>query len=309
VALKTPDSGIAPPHAAPAGGPRRVRPRLLLPVLILVSSGCSTRHPVGEVRVSVPDLGDAGLGISASELESRFRTALVGNGHFRLLQSGAPEARDAVSLSLALAFAREAGEDRSAVEVGAVLGIRRKIDGVAHRYELTSVGRAPLSSPEGKVRATRAAVDRALEQLADAAQLQLRAITRSDVELLREVRTGAGQAREAAIRVLSHRQNREVADVLIERLRSSEDPEVIREALGALSEMRERRAVQPMIELTRGKEAGFVREVLFAVAHIGGEEATAWLFTVAQGHDDETLRAAARRALAEMESTSKGGAK
>ena len=284
---------------------------LLLPLLVLAGSGCTTRHPVGEIRVSgLTDVNDEGFAMDAPELESRFRGALEANGHFRFLPSGSREAREAAALSVDLAFARESetpGAEGSAVEVGALLGIRQRVDGVVNRYELSAVGRAPLNANEGRVRAMRTAADRALEQLADAAQLQLRAMSRSDVELLREVRTGTGQAREAAIRVLSHRGNREVADVLIERLRSSEDPEVIREAMGALSEMRERRAVQPMIELTRGKEAGFVREVLFAVAHIGGSEAAAWLFTVAQGHDDEALREAARRALAEMESTSKGG--
>ncbi|HYX92563.1 MAG TPA: HEAT repeat domain-containing protein [Myxococcaceae bacterium] len=277
---------------------------------MISASACSNRHPIGDVRVSgLGAGGDEDLGISPSELDARLRTALEANGHFRLLPAGSREARDAASLSFELAFAREsqaAGEEGNAVEVGAVLAIRRKIDGIAHRYELTALGRAPLADGGARVGATRAAVDRALEQLAEAANIQLRALSRSDVELLREVRTATGQVREAAIRVLSHRGNREVADVLIARLRPSEDPDVVRQAIGALSEMRERRAVQPMIDLTRGKEPGFVREVLFAVAHIGGEEAAAWLFTVAQGHDDEALREVARRALAEMESTSKG---
>jgi hypothetical protein len=297
------------PH--PAARERAVPPRAwLLNFLLLVAGcACSTRHPVGELRVSGEALGSsAELGMSAQEVETRFRRALESTGRFRLLQAGAREARDAASLSLEVAVARgpQTGDDGGNAEVGVVLGIRRRIEGVVHRYELTAVGEAPLPAPEARSQAMRSALDHALQQLVEEAQLQLRALSRSDVELLREVRTGNGSAREAAIRVLSHRQNHEVADVLIERLRSSGDPDAVRHAIGALSAMRERRAVQPLIELTRGMDAGFVREVLFAVAQIGGDEAAAWLFTVAQGHDDEALREAARRALAEMEKTSKG---
>ena len=95
--------------------------------------------------------------------------------------------------------------------------------------------------------------------------------------------------------------------MLIERLRAL-DLGQIRQAMGALAELREQRAVKPLIELTRGKDPVFVREILFALAQIGGDEAMAYLYTVAQGHDEPALREAAQRALDEVELRRKNAA-
>ena len=60
-----------------------------------------------------------------------------------------------------------------------------------------------------------------------------------------------------------------------------------------------------LIELARAKDASFLRELLFALAAIGGErEPRPGLFTVAQGHDQEPVRLAAQQALDELDAHS-----
>jgi HEAT repeat protein len=64
--------------------------------------------------------------------------------------------------------------------------------------------------------------------------------------------------------------------------------------------MKAKDAVPPLIEAARGKDATFEREVVFALGEIGGDEAEAYLFTLAQGHDDPIVRASAERALEDL---------
>jgi hypothetical protein len=59
--------------------------------------------------------------------------------------------------------------------------------------------------------------------------------------------------------------------------------------------------VPELIEISRGKDPGFLRELVYALGAIGGEEAEAYLYTMAQGHDQPAVRDAARQALEEME--------
>ena len=63
--------------------------------------------------------------------------------------------------------------------------------------------------------------------------------------------------------------------------------------------MKERRAVPDLIDLSRGKDLGFLREIIYALGALGGEEATAYLYTVAQGHDQPAIQEAAQQALDE----------
>jgi hypothetical protein len=62
-------------------------------------------------------------------------------------------------------------------------------------------------------------------------------------------------------------------------------------------EMRARGAIPALIDLTKGHDAGFLQEVVFAIGEIGGAEAEAYLYTVAQGHDLPAVQAAAQQAL------------
>ena len=62
-----------------------------------------------------------------------------------------------------------------------------------------------------------------------------------------------------------------------------------------------------LIDLSRGKEVGFLQEIVFALGEIGGSEAEAYLFTVAQGHDQPAIQAAAQQALDTLYASRKHG--
>jgi len=67
--------------------------------------------------------------------------------------------------------------------------------------------------------------------------------------------------------------------------------------MGALVEMKAGASVPVLIDLARGRDLGFVQEIVFAVGEIGGPEAEAYLYTMAQGHDAPAVQAAAQQAL------------
>ncbi|MBX5480419.1 MAG: HEAT repeat domain-containing protein [Myxococcaceae bacterium] len=282
---------------------------MALGVALLAGAGCtrSSKHVLTEVQATGPTLMDNGLlGLNRAQVEAELRRTLLATGHFAIAEPGSKhDPEKAAAVTLELPFTRESRKEGRAgtfAEVGASLTIRRKMGGVTFRYEVAGLGEVRIENPEGpaRTRAMRAALSSALQQVAQAAHLQLAALDKSDADLLRDLRTGDPRVQEFAIRVLAERKNPAVVETLLERLRESEDPEQLRQAMGALAEMREQRAVRPLIDLTRGKDPAFVQEVLFAIAQIGGEEAMAYLFTVAQGHDDPHLRAAAQKALDEI---------
>jgi HEAT repeat protein len=105
--------------------------------------------------------------------------------------------------------------------------------------------------------------------------------------------------RELAIAVLAERRDPAVVPALLGRLQS-EDVTVVRRTIGQLVEIGDDRASIALIDLSRGKDLGFQRELLFALGSLGGEEAEAYLFTVAQGHDQPAIRAVAAQALEEL---------
>ncbi len=280
----------------------------LIACTVLVG-GCrrEQKQPLASVEVIGPTVqANPQLGVTDEQVTALFEKALVESGRF-VLPSRDPEERakqpDRVALSLEFPFTREAvkeGRDGVHAEVAATLTIRRQVDSIKVRYEVVGLGEAPISAEEARPAAMQRALREAIAQVVSRAHLQLAAMDKSDAELQQDLRSDDSAVREFALRILIERQNPAVAGVLIERLRAL-DLEQIREAMGALAELREQRAVKPLIELTRGKDPVFVREILFALAQIGGEEAMAYLYTVAQGHDEPALREAAQRALDEIE--------
>ncbi len=283
----------------------------MLGAALLVALGACTRarHPVVDIEVRGATVRDnALLGLGPDEVEGHLREVLEGHGRFQLVEKkegGLPGDGRHAALVLEVPYTRESvkdGREGLWAEVGVSLALRRKVDALVHRYDVVGMGEVQVKGEGAKARqrAMRDALTKALESAAEAAHLQLRALQRTDAQLLAELR-GDGPGREYALTVLTERQNPAVVEVLIARVRDDEDPQRVRAAIGALAEMREERAVRPLIEATRGRESVFIREVVFALAQIGGEEAMAYVFTVAQGHDDPAVRDAAQRALGELE--------
>ena len=68
----------------------------------------------------------------------------------------------------------------------------------------------------------------------------------------------------------------------------------------ALVAIGDRRAVEPLIEMTRKRPPQLVAQVLYALASLGGPTAEAFLYTLESGAPDDEVRHAATDALAEL---------
>jgi HEAT repeat protein len=281
----------------------------LLPFLLalLLLGACRSREPcfpVEHVSLQGATVIDNGLlGWSASDIQVLFSDVLRDSRRFELLAEEAPERRDPGpwSFTLELPFTREALKDGSAysfAEVGATLVMERRVGEGTQRYQVVGLGEVRVDSkdPEARRKALREALRRGLAQVTDAAGLQLAAAERPDGALVMDLQSPDERVREFALRVLAERRNPAAAPLLIRQLQD-EELQVARQAMGALVEMKERTAVPALIDLVKERELGFMQEVVFAIGEIGGEEAEAYLFTVAQGHDQPDVQAAAQQAL------------
>lgn len=278
---------------------------LLVPLLLL--GACRERpapFPVAQVQLTGVTLTDNSmLGLGREQVQAHLLEVLERTGRFQL-----PGSRRALNtappwtLTLEVPFTREAQREGSpgiVAEVGASLVLEQRASDGAPRYEVVGLGEMPIGAhagPDGRREALRAALASALNQLADAAVLQLTAVERPSEGLVQDLRAPDPRVREFALRVLADRRHPEAAPLLIERLQDG-DLLAVRRAIGALVEMRTPEAVSALIELGRGKEPSFLQEILFALGELGGDEAEAYLFTVSQGHDQPAIRAAARDAL------------
>lgn len=290
-----------------------MKPGLLITLVALMLGACRSREPrfpVEHVSLKGATVVDNGLlGQAPSEVRELFSETLRGSRRFELLEEDGEKSKEkkgegekaAWSLTLELPFTRESLRDGSAysfAEVGATLELeRRGEEGVQH-YQVVGLGevRVEKKDAEARRKALREALKRALSQVTEAAGMQMAAADREDAALLQDLQSQDDRVREFALRVLADRRNPAAAPLLIRQLQD-EDPQLVRQAIGALVEMKARDAVPALIELVKDREIGFVQEVVFAIGEIGGTEAEAYLFTVAQGHDQPDVQAAAKQAL------------
>jgi len=271
--------------------------------------GCrkAPRHFLERVEVVAANPAEAKeLGLDTSKIESIFLQELRLNGHF-ILPAGAGEKRSPLArLELEISPVRESRREGPVgvyanLEASAL--IRQKTPDGWSNYEIVRREEEKISgdSLDEKQAAAQKALRAALHQLVLAIDLQLAAIDKSDSSLIKDLRSEEATRRDAAIRILADRKNPAVRDALVEKLKSADQDEV-RRAIGGLVELKDRQAVLPLIELARGRDLMFIREIVFALGADGGEEAQAYLFTVAKGHDDREIRDSAEQALLELES-------
>jgi hypothetical protein len=284
-----------------------MKPGLLIVVVALLLGACRSREPrlpVENVTLEGETVVDNGLlGWGPSDVRELFEDSLRQSRRFELLEEDAKAKREkgAWSLTLELPFTRESLKDGSAftfAEVGATLALERRGAETDERYQVVGLGevRVEGKDPEARRKALREALRRALTQVSEAAALQMAAADREDAALLQDLQSPDERVREFALQVLADRRNPASAPLLIRKL-DGEDAQEVRQAIGALAEMKARTAVPALIELVKDREIGFVQEVVFAIGEIGGAEAEAYLFTVAHGHDQPDVQAAAQQAL------------
>ncbi|RKH38643.1 HEAT repeat domain-containing protein [Corallococcus sicarius] len=283
-----------------------MKPALLLTSCVLLLGACRSqapRHPVAPVELSGATVQDnALLGFGPEGVRELFSDALQSSGRFELVGEEVPKKARPWRMSLEVPFTREVlkdGNPHSFAEVGANLSLERFGGAMPQRYEVVGLGEAPVQedSQEGRRAAMRAALESVLRQVTESALLQLAALERTDDALVADLQSADARIREFALRTLAERKHPSAAPLLIERLKDTSDADAVRRTIGALAEMKARSAVPALIDLARGRDSSFLQEIVFAVGEIGGPEAEAYLYTVAQGHDTPSVQAAAQQAL------------
>jgi len=278
----------------------------------LALASCSGEKKTVLQRVDVDAeqlLKESSLGWFPGELNARIAAAMTANGlpvvkEGEKAPSGANVLRGRLSLESELQEAR--ATTPAEVAVAAVLQLKGKplgnLDTVSAHRE------APLkgAGPEDRREATVHAVEGVLDDLAAEAGALVKATGQKDEVLVKALESTDVRTRTWAMKVLADRKNPAAVPPLLEQLKS-EDLDEVRAAIGALVELKDQRAVPAMIDASHARDNLFQREVVFALSAIGGEEAEAYLFTMAQGHDEPVIRASAQQALDELNAKSKSG--
>ncbi len=275
-------------------------------LLALHFLGCHRRsapavYSVDRIEVSAAGGVDSpALDLSPGQLREALAKALRDSKQFTVNLSEAKPGpkKPALHCRLELSFAREVQEapDRAPnAEVGVSVELRPA--GQPERYEATGLGRQALvrGKPAERSSAFRKAYEQALARAVEGELLQLAALEKSDAQLIQDLSSKDPRVRECAVGALADRRNAAAVPALVERLRDP-DREVALRSVGALGAIGDARAVAPLIDMTQGKDAQFVLAVLEVVASIGGKDAEAYLFTLASGHPDDEVRAAAQAA-------------
>jgi len=165
-------------------------------------------------------------------------------------------------------------------------------------------GRVPTEAesstdPEARLSAFRSAFRAALDDASRGLVWQVEARKKTDRELTQDLTAEDPRLRDYAIRALADRRNPAVVPQLLNRL-SDENPVVALRAVGALVAIGDRRAVDPLIEMTRRTRPQVTAQILYALAALGGPTAEAYLYTLESGSPDDEVRRAATDALSEL---------
>jgi hypothetical protein len=267
---------------------------------------------VGNIVVSEAGLlGKPEIGESSENLRKELGAALEASGRFAVREGGPVRVQleiDRAQRTLAppAAFnpARPVAEHEVA-DVGVTLEMTStSAQGEIERLVAEGMARKPTNAddsldPAARHTAFKAALDAALADAVAALGAQLDARHKTDDELLKDLTAPDPRARDYAIRMLADRRSPAAVPQLIARLQDP-TPEVARRAAGALIAIGDRRAVTPLIELTRHRRAEDVGPILYAIASLGGPEAEAFLFTLESGAPDEETRRAAKGAYEDL---------
>jgi hypothetical protein len=274
------------------------RPVALIAVALALSASC-TRLPSGATAVEAVQVSEANLaahpelGLAADRAQLAVQGALESSGKFALRPRGA---RIRVEVEHARRLPGPA--DRDQAEVMVSLELQADADG--DRLLAEGLGRQ-LGDAEGELRVTafEGALRGAVKDASLALAYQLDARKKSDAELIADLAANDPRVRDHAVRVLADRRNPAAVPNLVARL-NDESPVVVLRAIGALVAIGDRRAVRPLIELTRKRPPQIVAQILYALGSLGGAEAESFLYTLESGAAEEEVRRAAAEAFADL---------
>jgi len=267
-----------------------------------VALSCNRLPPgavaVGALTVSEANLARAPeLGVPGDQVRKELKSALERTRHFAVREGASARVR------LELESARRVAPDGADVQLVLELTAlspegdpeRTVSEGAGRASAPADAGTAKLARPNAFEAALRAALEDASRGLA----WQLESRRRTDEELSRDLDDPDPRVRDYAIRALADRRSPKVVPQLIARL-EDDNPAVALRAVGALVAIGDRRAVEPLIEMTRKRPPQLVAQVLYALASLGGPTAEAFLYTLESGSPDDEVRRAATEALVEL---------
>lgn len=275
--------------------------RSLAAVAALLLGGACSRGP-GPIHVTSVRVGDGDLaeplreaGLDAGALETAAREALGAAG-FRLGEGRRPH-RARVDL-VGVRFAPAQPGAAARVEVAVEIELSPEEGGEGTTAREAGIGTATISGPR-PAEAWRSALGVASRRAADGLALAAAAATRPVAQVIRELEADEPRRRARAVQALAERRATEAVPALIRRL-DDPDPQVSHLAVGALAQLRDPRAVGPLIELSGRGDAAFTARLARIIGDVGGSEAEGYLLTLASGHPEPAVRAAAREALDDL---------
>lgn len=294
-----------------------MRPAKSLAALAVAAAACKPPLSgralvVGTIAVSEASLaGKPEIAESAENLRKEVRAALEASGRFRV-RDGGP-----VRIQLEIDRAQRTLAPPAVFDPAKPL-VEQEVADVAVTLEMTSTGekfdverlvaegvaRRPTHAddsldPAARHAAFDEALGAALREAVSALDAQIEARNKTDEALLKDLTAADPRIRDYAIRVLADRRSPAAVPHLIARLQDP-NPEVARRAAGALIAIGDRRAVPPLIEMTRHRRPEDAGPILYAIASLGGPEAEAFLFTLESGAPDEETRRAAKGAYDDL---------
>ncbi len=274
--------------------------RLLVALILLAGAGLGCgRGPahVVSIRASAGahEVALRSVGVDRAALSAAAAAGLTAAG-FRM-----GEGKRSYRARLEVVSVRRRPVDDGAAMAELVLDLELEpVGGAGEPVLETGVGAARI--PRGMAsNAWRTALEAAAREASVGLALALSEEAKTADKLVRDLRSKDARLREQAIRVLGDRRSEQAVPALVERL-ADPDPLLAERAAGALAQIRDPRAVGPLIDYSRRSDDG-AHTARFAriIGDIGGSEARGYLQTLESGHLDPRVRAAAREALEDMD--------
>lgn len=319
-----------------AAAVRRGGGLLIALMLLALGAGCKRQGPaerpplaVRVVRVQVEQGEDwAGLGaqaLSADELTEAARAGLVRAGVRVDPAPQQPQPGDfTLQMELALkrvtpkAGAADAGHERLRALAAGQLRARSSASALDYdsavaaqkapelaRLQHVGVVERPLAGTQDADAAAWAQLARrAISESAHTLGEQLQLLGSPSPQLLLVVADAKAESdvRGIAAQLLALRREPAAVPALIALIKEKElAPGLRDQAIGALVELGDRRAVRPLLDSARFNDEVEMGKVVEAVATLGGEEARSYLQFVISSHSDPRIKSEAQAALAHLQ--------
>ncbi len=267
--------------------------------------------PISVEDLTPPAARPEGVTIDTAKITDHLRRRLSGSG---LFASGAPDGGPGaafVRVRAELALEEVEAEKRVAERAAIRLRIDGRPEAVVPRRWSEDVSAGAETVREAGAAASRSEtfqrlVTRTLDELVEGYLTRQRIWGGDRAALGAALRPDAGEMRLEAIRVIASKKLGSEVPTLLALL-DDQDETVRDAALGALVELREPRAVGVLTRKRSMSDKREMRKILDAIAAIGGSEAKDYLSFVAEGHEDEELRAMAAEARRRLERREQSG--